>query len=849
MTKGWRTLGPVFRHQWRQLVYSPLTFLLSAALLVGLSVCYFLVGDVLATDSATLDVMLTFLPWIALIFVPVLAMRAFVDGPGTSELELVSTLPVPGAVVVTGQFLAGAAVLLITLLMTAPFVATIAYLGEPDWGVILAGYGGAALLLITFYAVALFAAALMREPAGSFAAAVALLFGLMLLGWDTPYRLLGATVAGPWLKALGSLSPKTGLDRMATGQVELAVIVTFMALAALALAGAAAVIEARRSTPTRRSLSRGLLRGAALAAAALLCIAIAHAWPAALDLTAEREFTLGAGTLDILRRVPDGTVLRLFWSESEATVPPPIRAHARRVRELLTAMAAQSGGRLRLDLLDPVPDSDAENQALAGGLRRVPMTSGDWFMLGIDAQSGSRHDRIASLDTDRERLLEYDIAALLDHLARPHTPRLGLLSSLLTPGNVTTPREGLSVLDELKRAYDVAIIPYFAGQLPPNLDALLVIDASVLTREMLYAIDQRVMGGMGLVVLMDPHLRMNPASDQVTPRPLPEVNDIASLLLRYGIAYRGETVVGDPALAALVTDDQQRPLNYPFWLKIGPAQMSGAHPVTATLHELLFAEAGALEGGEVLIHTMAGSGSLPRAAFAGRSAGALAAAFQPGGGARTLAAYANGPFTSGFAGPLEPGAPYVSRSTASAPVFAVADVDWIFDPFAFQGVQDGRQTASRPLNDNAAFLLNMAEFATGDPALIAIRTRGQLRRPFTRVAQLFQNASERYRPQEVLLLERIGKVEAQIARLPEAAGVPSAEQLPPEIQARIAVIQEGLRPYRQELRALRRKMRSGVDALRLRLILINLAAGPLLVLAFAICVRVTRFSRSATARS
>ena len=842
MTAGWRTLGPVFRHQWRQLVHAPLTYLLLAAFLAALAVCCFLVADVFATDSASLDVMLTFLPWVALILVPALAMRAFADRPGDTEMELIGTLPVYGVVVVAGQFLAGAAMLVITMLMTAPFVATIAYLGEPDWAVVLAGYLGAVLLLLAFYAVALFGAALMRDHVGSFAAALGLLFGLMLLGWDAPSRLLRGTPARSWLDALSSLSPKTGLDRMATGHVEFSVIVSFLVLMAVALYGAGAVIEARRRTATRWILLRGLLRGAALAGATALILGLARTWPAALDLTAEREFTLSAGTLDILHRVPDGTVLRLFWSESEAAVPPPIRAHARRVRDLLTAMASQSGGRARLEVLDPQPDSEAENQALAAGLRRVPMTSGDWFILGLAAQADGRRDRIAIFDADRERLLEYDIAALLHHLGRPRTPRIGLLSSLLTPGNVAVPREGLTVLETLKRAYDVAVIPYFADQLP-DLDALLVIDASVLKREMLYAIDQRVMGGMGLIVLMDPHLRMNPASDQVTPRPLSEVNDIASLLLRYGITYKGDDVVGDPALATLVTDDAQRPLNYPFWLKIGPANVSGAHSVTANLHELLFAEAGALEGGTALIRTTEASGSLPRTAFAGQSAGALAAAFQPGAGPSTLAAYAHGPFASGFDHALGPDAPYVPQSTAPASVFAVADVDWIFDSFAFQDVQTGSQTSSRPLNDNAAFLLDMAEFATGDPALIAIRTRGRLRRPFIRLAQMFQEASQRDRPQETALMERIGKVEAQIARLPEAAGVPSIERLPPEIQARVAAIREGLRSYQRELSELRRKMRAGLEALRLRLILINLAAGPLLVLALAALVRMTRFSR------
>ena len=49
----------------------------------------------------------------------------------------------------------------------------------------------------------------------------------------------------------------------------------------------------------------------------------------------------------------------------------------------------------------------------------------------------------------------------------------------------------------------------------------------------------------------------------------------------------------------------------------------------------------------------------------------------------------------------------------------------------------------------------MIEFASGEPALATIRTRGQLNRAFTRVEQLFKLAEQQYRAQETELAQRL----------------------------------------------------------------------------------------------
>ena len=52
---------------------------------------------------------------------------------------------------------------------------------------------------------------------------------------------------------------------------------------------------------------------------------------------------------------------------------------------------------------------------------------------------------------------------------------------------------------------------------------------TILRREMLYAIDQFVMNGGALLVMMDPYLRFNRASNMINPSPSKEINDISDI--------------------------------------------------------------------------------------------------------------------------------------------------------------------------------------------------------------------------------------------------------------------------------------------------------------------------------
>ncbi len=839
----------IARNAVRQLMSGLMTPLFQAAFLVALSMAIFLVGRVYHTDVTSLDLQWTFFPWVAGIFAPALAMQAFSDTPGDRRMELFASLPVSSAALVTGTWLAGVLVLLATLALTFPFPLTMAYLGDLDAGAAFAGYVGAAGFLIVAYAIGLLAAAATREAIGGYVVGALMLMALQLAGSDAGAGLLRGTFAEPLIAALPRLTPGYWLTDMATGRIALAGVVYVALASTLALAATSFLIAQRRRAGSRPDpvhlLSRSIRAGGSIVLAAGL-LAGAAALDAGIDLTEEGEFTLHPESRAIARSAPDGTRIDFYWSASNGDIPAAIRQHAVRVERLLRRVARLSGGRVTLVSHDPKPDTEAEDDAHIKGVESVALSAGGSFMLGAAFSRGNRQSAIAYFVPDRGPVLEYDVASTLAALGREKTPRIGILSPLITPSNTASPREGLAILEEIKRQYDVAIVPHFADALPDGLDALLLIDATILKPEMLRSIDAHVMAGRGLVVLMDPFVRFNSGSNAVLPEPGSEINDISDLLLRYGLRFEGKNVVGDAALASTVGAGDQRFL-YPFWLRVRRPQFSATHPLVAGLNELGFAEAGAFtltarKGATALVSTTNEAGALPRSDFKDGNPQELAARLKPDGGARIIVAAIEGEVQSAFTpSKAGDGVGDTGARTAQAQIFAVADVDWIFDPLTYTGGPSGEgRSLSRPLNDNVAALSNFLEAASGRSGLAGIRSRGQLARPFTRVASMLSQAHERYREKEAELLSRISRVEDNVRKVLELSGARKLSELPDEIQVKLRELRLALLPYRRELRALRKTMREDVEHLGWRLSVLNIVAGPLLVFLLALLARVWR---------
>ena len=815
-----RRTAAVMRHEVRLAFHSPMSYVLALGFVLGMNIAIFAVGEFLSTNEASVRLFTLFLPWVAIVFVPALAMRAWSAGHDDRGLEFAMSLPLGDGALVTGKFLAGLVVLVFVLALAAVFPATVMYLGEPDPGATAGAWLAALLLLAAFHAVALGAAAMTVDATAAFVAGACALFALVMAGTDGIARRLDDWLPGWSVDVVASLGPRRWIEELASGRISAGSLAYFGVLLVLALVIARGLVASRRTAAPKRAMAVRAAGGVvALAAVLGTTTSLAERWGGFVDISEEREHTLSPGTRAIVEALPGEVGATLFWSADQEGIPSAIRTHARRARAMLDALARSSGGKLVVSGLDPRPDSETEIAALGAGMRRVPMTSGDAFFLGVELRHGDRTLPVPYLDVDRAQLLEYDIASALSALARERTPSVAVLSPLVAPSAVETGREGLSFLTELRASVDLAVVPYFADDLPADLDVLLVVDAPVLKRSMLRSIDRLVARGGTLIVLLDPFARFSRASRRTRPAPSEEIDDITDLVAAYGFRFDVGEVVGDKTFAAPVSIGGAGATGYPFWIRVPKAGLAAAHPVTGALRELLFAEPGALDidagrGIVPLAVTSARAGVLARERFPDAAAETLASEFVPGEESRVLAAFASGPFPSAVTG--DPGA-------ESARVFVVADVDWIFDPFSVEVADAADGSLTRPINDNRAFLLNMVAFGSGGAPLAEIRSRGQLRRPFTRIERLFREGEADTREELADLARRIAEGEGHIEKLIVASGATSAERLPGEIAATVVDLHRGLLPLRRRQREIRAGIRAGVDALQARVIAVNLA--------------------------
>ena len=821
-----RSVVAVMRHEIRLAFHSPMSYVLALGFALSVIIAIFAVGEFLSTNEASVRLFTLFLPWAAIVFVPALAMRAWSVGHEDRALEFAMSLPLRDGALVTGKFLAGLVVLAFVLLLASVFPATVFYLGEPDPGATAGAWLAALALLGGFHAVALGAAAMTEDATAAFVAGACTLFALVMAGTDGIAHRLDDWLPAWSVDAMTSLGPRRWLDELSSGRLGAGSLAYFGLMSVLALATARVLVTSRRAAVPKATV---VLRGAGGFVVLAVCVGaatgLAERWGGFVDISEEREHTLAPGTRTILQTLPGEVTATLYWSAEQEGIPAAIRTHARRARAMLDAFARTSHGKIVVHRLDPRPDSETEIAALAAGIRRVPMTSGDAFFLGIELRRGTRTLAVPYLDVDRAQLLEYDIASALGLLASERTPRVAVLSPLVAPSAIRTGRTGLSVLEELRATSDLAVVPYFADELPASIDVLLVIDATVLKRAMLRSIDRFVADGGTLIVLLDPFVRFNRASQRTRPTPSEELNDITDLVSSFGFRFDVDEVVGDERFAAPVSIGGAGARGYPFWIRVPEAGLAPSHPVTGALRELLFAEPGSLEvstgrGVVPLAVTSARSGVLARQSFADATPEALASEFVAGDGSRVLAAYASGPFTSAVTG---------AEGEDSARVFVVADVDWIFDPFSVEVADAAGGSLTRPINDNRAFLTNMIEFGSGAAPLAQIRSRGRIRRPFTRIERLLRESETDAREERSELARRISEGERHIEKLITASGTASPQRLRGEVAATVTEIRRRLLPLRHRQREIRARVRAGVEKLQGQVIAVNFAVPVVLV--------------------
>lgn len=166
---------------------------------------------------------------VLVIMIPIITMRAFAEEKRSGTYELLLTSPLRVTEIVLGKLLGALAFLAVMILLTAIYPAILLLYGNPELGVLAAGYLGLFLLAAVFVSVGLLTSSLTENQIVAAVTCFVILLLLYVISWpaETTGFALGNT--------LKYLSVVEHFGEMVKGLIDTRDIVYFLSLIVLSL--------------------------------------------------------------------------------------------------------------------------------------------------------------------------------------------------------------------------------------------------------------------------------------------------------------------------------------------------------------------------------------------------------------------------------------------------------------------------------------------------------------------------------------------------------------------------------------------------------------------------------------
>ncbi|MBT5322423.1 MAG: ABC transporter permease subunit, partial [Verrucomicrobiales bacterium] len=396
-----------------------------------------------------------------------------------------------------------------------------------------------------------------------------------------------------------------------------------------------------------------------------------------------------------------------------------------------------------------------------------------------------------SMSLRSEVTLEYEISRAITRLLKTEENRV--VVGIMTPPSVQVmgglppgippqmamqrgmqPRPPWALIRLLQQEYDEIRTVDFATGISRNeesqetslaesgIDMLLVIHPQKISERAQFAIDQYVLNGGKLVAFLDPFYGFSSGSMGGT-GPSESSSTLSKLLPAWGLYFDDQHVMAD--MDSPFRRDPRGSEVWPTWGELPGKSHSQSEIITQDLGTVSVLHAGAFTGKVAkglkrvdLFSTSTNAMRLATQTSAGTATNAtavlplprfsaaqdkIARTFKGSGKSSVLAVKLRGAFATAFP-EGDPAALPPSDANATAPkdtafkvarkgttpvVVLVGDVDLLNDQLAAQPMQDAFGQFVGFRNSNFAFVMNLADFLTGDQDLIRVRSQTQRDRP------------------------------------------------------------------------------------------------------------------------
>jgi len=242
-----RAIWTIMKRELGSYFSSPVAYVFLVIFLLLTGFFTFTAGNFFERGEASLAAFFGWHPWVYLVLVPAVGMRLWAEERRSGTLELLLTLPVAPWQAIVAKFLASWAFLAVALALTFPAVITVNVLGDPDNGMIVAGYLGSFLLAGAYLAISCMTSAMTRNQVVAFILSLVLCLFLILAGFNPVTDLLVRWASPAVVDTVAAFSVITHFDGFQRGVIDTRNLFFFLSVIGFALFATGVIIRGHRA--------------------------------------------------------------------------------------------------------------------------------------------------------------------------------------------------------------------------------------------------------------------------------------------------------------------------------------------------------------------------------------------------------------------------------------------------------------------------------------------------------------------------------------------------------------------------------------------------------------------------
>ncbi|MCM1323465.1 MAG: Gldg family protein [Acetobacter sp.] len=451
-------------------------------------------GDYFLRVTNVMNAYFIMQPTVLVLIIPAITMRIWSEEIKSGTIELLLTQPIRYSTLVLAKFCAAYMFFLLLVLSSLPVLIITNALSVLDWGIVFSTYLGLILCGALFTAIGCFISVCCKGNITSFVCTVAILFFILQLNF-TPINLPNEILPLDVFNFSGNYSA------FLAGTLIGGNIVYFI-LATCLILWLNVVMLLYQQRKSKQDIHLFYLFICLLTGIFILGnLSSFFLFDRLIDVTDNKIYTLSKNNQKFLNSYEKRIDITLYEAKTQReNGNSHYAAYAAYVEQLLRQIERHSLGSVRFSVVRVEAYSELERRLIREKIPYEENQLGDKIYMALDlTDNNGNFRRINSLSSLRENLLETDIMRLI-RLFGHEKKNIAVLASQ----NQFAEMQGFH--NFLNEFYELTFLNDYTRFIPSSYDAVILVNPTDVTSELLLALDQYILNGGNLIFFYEPSL-------------------------------------------------------------------------------------------------------------------------------------------------------------------------------------------------------------------------------------------------------------------------------------------------------------------------------------------------------